>query len=227
MHDIISRRIGWAAIGLLFLLGGCASTAPTANPQSSVNAALATVSAFKNDAETQWLWDNLKRARAVLIVSPRFNTGVALTLDSGSGIWSGPAFYNVVRIDATGAGMRVGEQNTEMIAAVMSQKALNWLLSPSLPRGELNIVTGPYEPGNSVPANADVVVFSRTKGEYGPLNLAGMLIAIDKAANQTYYGLAVTPEEILMRRRVSRPEALPLQKALTAAAANSTATDAK
>jgi lipid-binding SYLF domain-containing protein len=88
----------------------------------------------------------------------------------------------------------------------MTEKALNSLMSTSFKLGgEVSIAAGPVGAGTGAPITADMVVYTRSKGLYGGINLDGTVITIDEARNRAYYGHTVTPVDILVTRSVSNP----------------------
>jgi lipid-binding SYLF domain-containing protein len=121
---------------------------------------------------------------------------------SGAG-WTGPAFY---RIAAGTVGLQAGAQASEMVALVMTEKGVNSLLSTSFKLGgDVSVAAGPVGAGTGAPINADMVVYTRSKGLYGGLNLDGTVISVDDGRNHAYYGRAATPVDILVTHSVSNP----------------------
>lgn len=230
MLATISHGTGTMLVCLSIALTGCASAPPQSNVQSSVRAAEATLAGFQSDPEKESLRKNLKEAKAILIVSPHIARGVVLSRDAATQEWSAPAFYQVVRIEAAGgtggriggAGITAGEQNLELIALAMTDKALQWFLSPQVPgTGDMNVVAGGSKmatSGGGVSGTVDMVVFASSKMKEAKRigSLANTIVSIDKAGNQSYYGSPVTPADILVKRSVSNPDAESLQQAVNA-----------
>jgi lipid-binding SYLF domain-containing protein len=201
--------IACAALGL----AGCSSNPTQDETQTRVDAAKTTLSNFVRDPEMTWFREHVGQAKAVM-VSPQIvqagfivggSGGAALVIAhnrSGTG-WNGPAFYHI----ASGSlGLQAGAQASEMVALIMTEKALNSLLSTSFKLGgEVSIAAGPVGAGTGAPITADMVVYTRSKGLYGGINLDGTVITIDEAANRAYYGHTVTPVDILVTRSVSNP----------------------
>jgi lipid-binding SYLF domain-containing protein len=210
--------IAWAALGL----AGCSSTPTQDETQTRVDAAKTTLSNFMRDPEMTWFRDNVRRAKAVM-VSPQIvqagfifggSGGSAMVIAqnrSGSG-WNGPAFYHI----ASGSlGLQAGAQASEMVALIMTEKALNSLLSTSFKLGgEVSIAVGPVGAGTGAPITADMVVYTRSKGLYGGLNLDGTVITVDENRNRAYYGKTATPVEILVTHSVSNPNGATLAQAV-------------
>jgi lipid-binding SYLF domain-containing protein len=226
MLEIFSGRAAAIVICLSVILAGCATKPTREDTQAAVREAQATLINFHKDPDMKWFRENVKKARAI-VISPRvwkagFIVGgsggpaLALARTDGKQDWAGPAFY---RIGAGTVGFQAGVEKSEMIALVMTEKALNALLSSSFKLGaDLSVAIGPVGAGAAAPINADMVVFSRSKGLYGGANFEGSVFSLDDRANEAYYGRAVTPVDILIKRSVSNPDAAPLLKTVSAIA---------
>ncbi|GAB3458463.1 hypothetical protein GCM10027321_14140 [Massilia terrae] len=196
------------------LLGGCSTTAPTSEETHAyVDDAQKTLAEFMRDPQMTWLQNHVHGARAVM-VSPRIwqagfvfggSGGEMLVISrnrSGEG-WNGPAFY---KMGSGSFGLQAGAQETQMVALVMNEKALNSLLSTSFKLGgDLSIAAGPIGAGAGRPVTSDIVIFTRNKGLYGGINLDGTVITIDDGKNQVYYGRTTTPVDILIEGRATNP----------------------
>jgi lipid-binding SYLF domain-containing protein len=66
-----------------------------------------------------------------------------------------------------------------------------------------------------------MVVYTRSKGLYGGINLDGTVITIDDERNKAYYGKTATPVDILVTRSVSNPNGATLAHEASSAAAHS------
>jgi lipid-binding SYLF domain-containing protein len=202
------RRAALPAICLGLLLGGCASTETHDDARATTDASQATLKRFVADPDMSWLRQNLPRAKAILI-SPRIlQAGFIVGGSGGNAIlqartsagpgWTGPAFYKL----GTGSiGLQIGAEAAEMVALVMTEKALNSFLSTGFKLGgDVSVAAGPVGAGTGANIPADMVVYVRTKGLYGGLNLSGSVVSVDDAANHAFYGRAVTPVEILVKQ---------------------------
>jgi lipid-binding SYLF domain-containing protein len=187
-----------------------------------VQAAQTTLSNFERDPEMTWFRDNVKNARAV-IISPRVTRAafifggsggeaVVLGRDGKAGRWVGPAFYSM---GAGSVGFQIGGDVSEVIILVMTEKALDALLTSSFKLGgDASIAAGPVGVGTSATVTTDLVSFARSKGAYAGVSLEGAVIKPDAAANDAFYGRPVSPADILVRASVHNPAAAPLQQAL-------------
>jgi len=82
----------------------------------------------------------------------------------------------------------------------LTDKALNSFLSNSFKLGgDVSVAAGPVGAGAGAPITADMVVYVRSKGLYGGLNLSGSVVSVDDTANAAFYGRQVSPVDILVR----------------------------
>ena len=117
--------------------------------------------------------------------------------DSRSGKWVGPAFYTMA---TASVGFQAGISVSEMLTLVMSERALNSLLSDSVKLGpDASIAAGPVGAGAKADVVTDLVSYSRSKGIYGGLNLDGTVVAVSREWNEAFYGKPVTAPDILVR----------------------------
>lgn len=222
-----------AAVFALCLSGGVGSTAAAADKadaQIIVDKARITLVDLLNDRNYSWLPGYLKDARGVLIFPQVLKggfffggsggTGVLLVRDSATGSWSDPAFYTVGSVTF---GLQIGAEAAEVVMVAMSQKAIDTLLASTVKLGgDASIALGPVGGGAkgsvTVPAvTADFVSFARSKGLYAGLNLEGSVLAVRDSLNEVYYGRAVGPSEILIKRTVRNARANALRASLAKA----------
>jgi lipid-binding SYLF domain-containing protein len=213
MLRITARPAGLLVTCLGLMLGGCASTGTPDDARAAATASQATFDHFIKDPDMTWLKQNLPRARAVLI-SPRIlqagfivggsgGNAVLVARTAPAGGWTSPAFYKL----GTGSiGLQAGAESAEMVALVMTDKALNSFLSNDFKLGgDVSVAAGPVGAGTGAPITADMVVYVRSKGLYAGLNLSGSVVSVDDAANQAFYGRAVTPPDILIKHTATNP----------------------
>jgi lipid-binding SYLF domain-containing protein len=216
------------------LVGGAFSAvaaADKAEAQVLVDKAKATFTDLLNDSNFSWLPGYLQDAKGVLIfpqvlkagffLGGSGGTGVLLVRDSPTGTWSDPAFYTVGSVTF---GLQIGAEAAEVVMVAMSQKAIDTLLASSAKLGgDASIAIGPVGGGAkgsvTVPAvTADFVSFARSKGLYAGLNLEGSVLAVRDSLNVAYYGRAVGPRDIIVKRSVRNTGANALRAVLTKAA---------
>jgi lipid-binding SYLF domain-containing protein len=210
-------------------LAACASTPPTKDDtQSRVDAAEATLANFRRDPDMTWFRDHVGSAKALLISPQIVQAGFIIGGSGGSAVviarnrsgagWNGPAFY---RLASGSIGLQAGAQASEMVALVMTDKALNSLLATTFKLGgDVSVAAGPIGAGTGAPVTADMIVYTRAKGLYGGVNVDGTVIDVDEARNRVYYGQPATPVDILVTRSVSNPAGARLAQAASGAVAS-------
>jgi len=175
--------------------------------QKLVNAADRTFQNFLRDPDMVWLQQNIGRAKGVLIAPEVAKAGfifggsggraVLVVRDGRTGKWVGPAFYTLA---TASVGFQAGISVSEMLTLVMSERALNSLLSDSVKLGpDASIAAGPVGAGAKADVVTDLVSYSRSKGIYGGLNLDGTVVAVSKDWNEGFYGKPVSAPDILVR----------------------------
>jgi lipid-binding SYLF domain-containing protein len=201
--------LAWAAL----LLAGCSSAPTQEETKARVDDAEKTLTDFVRDPQMTWLQQHLHEAKAIMISPQILQAGFVVGGSGGSLLviarnragsgWNGPAFYHM----GTGSiGLQAGAQAAQMVALVMTDKALNSLLSTSFKLGgDVSIAAGPVGGGAAAPVTADIVTYTRTKGLYGGINLDGTVITIDDKKNTAFYGRTTTPVEILIERSAHNP----------------------
>ena len=222
LHNTTRRSCVLAAVAALGL-AACASQPTRDETQARVDAAQATLANFVRDPDMSWFRQHVGRAKAVLI-SPQIvqagfivggSGGSAVLISRNGDAWAGPAFY---RIAAGSVGLQAGAQASEMVALVMTEKGVNSLLSTSFKLGgDVSVAAGPVGAGTGAPINADMVVYTRSKGLYGGLNVDGTVISVDDGRNHAYYGRAATPVDILVTHSVSNPHGQSLARVASSA----------
>ncbi len=153
--------------------------------------------------------------RGAFIIGVSGGSGVLLVRDLASGQWGGPAFYT---IGEASFGLQAGGDASEVVLVALTDRGVSALLSTSVKLGaNASVAVGPVGAGlTGATANlsADIVSYSRNQGLYAGFSLEGAVVATRDALNTAYYGRAVTPTQILIRREVSNPQAAGLIEAV-------------
>ena len=193
--------------------------ASAAKQQGLVDGARSTIEAFSGDHQLTWVRDNMKDAKAVLIIPEQVKGGLMIGGSGGSGValartadgtWSYPAFFTMGSITF---GFQAGGQVSEIVLMAMTPKGADALKGDSFKLGgDVSVAAGPVGAGAKGQL-ADVVAFSRAKGLYGGLNVEGAMIKSRAEWNHTYYGKTVSMAEIL-DGKASNPHADGLRSAL-------------
>ena len=192
--------------------------------QASVEHSLGTLQDLRRDKEFGNARELLHRARAVLIAPRIFKAGffvggeggTALLMARGVHGWSDPAFYTVA---SASFGLQIGAQESEMVMFIMSDKALNALMTDKFKIGAnagIAVATlgSTVEGATTAHVGADIIVWASSSGAYAGLSLDGTLVEPQRNADANYYGKPVTSSEIVLSRSVRSPAARGLVREL-------------
>jgi len=176
--------------------------------QQLVTKAETTFHNFQRDPNMKWFRKNLVQAKAVLIAPEILKAGfilggsggraVLLARDPQTGEWRGPAFYSLF---TPSIGLQAGVAVSEVITLVMTDKALNGLLSTSLKiGGDVTVAAGPVGEGAEANVQADMIAYARSKGIFAGVNLNGSVVKTSDEWNEAFYSQPdVSPPDILVR----------------------------
>src|SRR5271166_1394091 len=202
--DYLARGI----CALLLLVAAQGVALAQSDQQALVNKAEKTLSNFLRDPDMTWLQQHLREAKAVTIAPEVVKAGfifggsggraVTLARDPATGKWVGPAFYTLA---TASVGFQAGVSVSEVVTLVMTDKAMNAMLSPSAKLGaDASIAAGPIGAGASSALLADFISFARAKGVYGGVNLDGSVVSVSNDWNAAYYHKqGILPPDILVR----------------------------
>jgi len=219
------RVVAFATILAAMLLIAAAPGAMAADQEDAqgiVDNSRVTLSAFMRDKDYEWLRENIKKAKGVLIypqvlkagfiLGGSGGTGVLLARNSSTGEWSDPAFYT---LGSVSFGLQIGGEAAEVVMLVMSQKGVDSLLTSKFKLGgDTSIALGPVGAGAKANITADFISFSKSKGLYAGLNLDGSYLSVRESLNKAYYGKEASPVDIIVKQSVSNPGAVPLREEL-------------
>jgi SH3 domain-containing YSC84-like protein 1 len=223
MHYLNPIRVSLVlSLVVLLFASGQANAADQEDAEKIVVNALSTFNDFVADPEMTWFRNHVVDAKAIMIVPTVLKagfifggsggTGLAMAHDNQSNTWSNPAFYTIGSVTF---GLQIGGEAAEVVMLAMTEKGRDALLSNKVQLGaDVSVAVGPIGAGAQA-ATTDILQFSRTKGVFGGLTLDGSVIAIRDSLNHAYYGKAVSPVDILIKRDVSNPQAAPLIEAVT------------
>lgn len=232
MSKILIAMVGIVALTMF----GCATTgqeekggtgAKISDPdvieaQGLVDKARVTFSGFMADQNYSWLHNNLKNAKGVLIypqvikggyfLGGSGGTGVLLVKDEKTGDWSQPAFYTMGSVTF---GLQIGGEAAEIFMMVMSQKAIDSLFTTSVKLGgDTSAAAGPYGVGAKGDITTDFISFAKSKGIYAGVNAEGSMLNVRESLNKAYYGKAVSPVDIIVKKSVSNKGSEEIRAAL-------------
>jgi len=223
-------RVGIRVVAFATILAGMllvaaapgAMAADKEDAQGIVDTSRVALSELMRDDNYKWMKDHLKDAKGVLIYPQVLKagfifggsggTGVLLSRDGKTGDWSNPAFYTMGSVSF---GLQIGGESAEVVLLVMTQKAMDSLLTSKFKLGgDASVALGPVGGGAKSDVTADFLSFAKSKGLYAGLNLDGSYIDVRESLNKAYYGQAVTPVDIIVKHSVGNKGADPLREEL-------------
>ena len=143
----------------------------------------------------------LGSAECVAVVPSLLNGGFVFGGRYGKGVascrtpkgWSAPAFFT---IGGGSFGLQIGGQATDLIMLIMNKNGMDHLLSSQFKLGaDASAAAGPV--GRHAAADTDwkmraqVLTYSRSRGLFAGLELAGAVIKQDKGSTREFYGRMV------------------------------------
>lgn len=158
----------------------------------------------------------LNDANCIAIVPKLIKGGFIFGAEHGRGVatcrngrkWSAPAFFTM-----TGGnwGAQIGVQGIQLVMLFMNEDGARKLLSANWKIGaDAGIAAGPY--GRAASANTDwkmntgILTYSRAKGAYIGVDLAGSNVRADSDAIRAFYGREYDFRDLL-EGRVAPPQA--------------------
>jgi SH3 domain-containing YSC84-like protein 1 len=178
---------------------------PPEKQQELVKDAGETWDHFISDPDMTWFQRHQKDALGFLISPGVVRAGFIIGGSGGRAVlvakgphgWNGPAFYTLA---TPSIGFQAGVEKSELIAMVMTKKGLDSLLKTTMKLGgDASIALGPVGAGAGSIPKGDFVIFARSKGAYGGLNVNGTVVKTTDDFNKDYYGEPVTPLDIITR----------------------------
>ena len=154
--------------------------------------------------------DLFGRAQCVVVIPDLKKAGFVVGGEYGAGFftcrktsgvgWSAPGS---VKITGGKFGFLIGGAETDVIMLVMSKSGMEHLLSDKFKMGgEASAAAGPIGRDASAMTDAElhaeILTYSRQRGLYGGLDLAGSAVTQDDSANKELYGRELSNKEIVM-----------------------------
>ena len=139
------------------------------------------------------------------IIAARYGRGVA-SCRTPTG-WSAPAF---IFTSGGSVGFQIGGQAIDLVMLIMNKDGLKNLLSSKFQLGaDASVAAGPV--GRHAAADTDwklraqVLTYSRTRGAFAGISLAGAVVKQDKDATREFYGRMV-PFRTALTGKIEAPK---------------------
>ncbi len=128
------------------------------------------------------------------------------------GRWGAPT---MMALEGGSFGLQLGGQATDFVLLLMSPKSATNILSSKVKLGgDVSAAAGPV--GRNVSAETDVTLraeilsYSRARGLFAGISLAGSTLRPDNSANKSLYGKEVSAKDIVFNRAVAAPKSAQL-----------------
>jgi lipid-binding SYLF domain-containing protein len=124
------------------------------------------------------------------------------------GAWSAPS---MMALEGGSAGLQLGGNATDFVLLLMSPRSATSILSSKVKiGGDATAAAGPV--GRTASAETDVTMraeilsYSRARGLFAGISLAGSTLRVDNSANKNLYGKEVSGSSIVFAKSVPVPE---------------------
>jgi SH3 domain-containing YSC84-like protein 1 len=147
--------------------------------------------------------------KAAFVFGGSYGRG-AMTCRSGehfTGPWSAPT---MMALEGGSVGFQIGGQATDFVLLVMNPRGARAILSSKVKLGaDASAAAGPKgrdaEASTDVTMRAEVLSYSRARGLFAGISLAGSTVRPDNGANEKLYGRKVEAKSIIFNGAVAVP----------------------
>src|SRR5438094_7388320 len=179
----------------------------------------------------------LSNAKCILVVPDLIKGGFIFGGKHGRGVascrtadgWSAPAF---VSVGGGSWGLQIGVEGVDLVMLVMNEQGFQHLLSSKFAlTGEGSVAADPVgrhaSAGTDWKMNTEMLTYSRSKGAFAGLTLAGAVVEQDNDSTEAIYGKDVPFRKILLGNVRPPATAAPFMQAVKGASAKANAHEAK
>jgi lipid-binding SYLF domain-containing protein len=147
--------------------------------------------------------------KAAFIFGASYGRGamVCRTGENFSGPWSAPS---MMALEGGSFGFQIGGQATDFVLLVMNERGAKAILSSKVKLGaDASAAAGPKgrnaEASTDVTMRAEILSYSRARGLFAGVSLAGSTVRPDGSANTDLYNKRVSAEDIIFKGAVAVP----------------------
>lgn len=154
--------------------------------------------------------------KAAFVVGGEYGHGFAVCRrDNGRG-WGPPG---AVRLEGASVGFQIGASSTDVVLLVMNRDGMRKLMTDKFKLGaDASVAAGPV--GRTASAqtdammHAEMLAWSRARGIFAGVSLAGSTLRNDIDENEHIYGRRIPNSDILLSDMTIPPAAMELDRAL-------------
>src|SRR5437764_1622487 len=147
--------------------------------------------------------------KAAFIVGGSYGRGAMIcrTGQHFTGPWGAPT---MMALEGASVGFQLGGQATDFVLLVMNPRGARSILSSKVKLGaDASAAAGPKgrnaEASTDVTLRAEVLTYSRARGLFAGVSLAGSTVRPDNNANEKIYGKKITAEDIVFKGAARTP----------------------
>jgi lipid-binding SYLF domain-containing protein len=154
----------------------------------------------------------VEKAQAIVVIPSTVKGALLIGAQRGKGVmsvksasgWSAPAF---VTLTGGSVGFQIGGQATDIVLVVVNERGIDNLAQNTFKiGGDASVAAGPV--GREATASTDyklqaqILSYSRSRGLFAGVSLAGSTIRADRDANEKIYGVGYSTRNIVVERKV-------------------------
>ena len=147
--------------------------------------------------------------KAAFIVGASYGRGVMVCRSGENmrGPWGAPT---MMALEGGSFGLQLGGQATDFVLLLMSERSASSILSSKVKiGGDASAAAGPVGRNASaetdVTFRAEILTYSRARGLFAGISLAGSTIRPDNSANDALYGKKIDAKDIVLKGAVPPP----------------------
>jgi SH3 domain-containing YSC84-like protein 1 len=147
--------------------------------------------------------------KAAFVIGASYGRGVMTcrTGDNMRGPWGAPT---MMALEGGSFGLQAGGQATDFVLLLMSERSASSILSSKVKiGGDASAAAGPVGRNASaetdVTFRAEILTYSRARGLFAGISLAGSTLRPDNSANQALYGKKISAKDIVLKGAVPPP----------------------
>ena len=204
MHSLRTLCVGAAVL----FAGTTAFGAPSKDDIKRLNQSTVVLNEIRGVSDTgipESIW---MKAECIVVIPSMKKVAFIFGGEFGSGVmscktrnrWSAPVFMQLAK---GSAGFQIGAQSTDLVLVVMNRSGVEKLLSNKVTLGtDASIAAGPVGRAASAATDAqmhaEMLSYSRARGLFAGVDLAGGTLKPDTDANDRAYGPNVSAREIAL-----------------------------
>jgi lipid-binding SYLF domain-containing protein len=199
------RRIGIAAVTALLV--AISASAQLSKEAKRLNEATVVLSEIRNASNgiPDAVWS---KAECVVVIPSLKKAGFIVGGESGSGVmsckqanhWGAPVFMEMTK---GSVGLQAGAQSIDLVLLIMNKGGVDKLLSNKVTLGgDASVAAGPVgrtaSAATDAQLSAQMLSYSRSKGLFAGIDLAGGTLNPDKSKNARAYGANASVRDIAL-----------------------------